>query len=96
MRLCSVLSVFQIESIMKIEIVTFRGRTEADNIADAQRMAKDLILDIITDGQPEEFWWAQIFWHEHHVCRTWSCPEIGVWQYSGWLPMYQPMLNFES
>ena len=55
---------------MKIEIVTFRGRAYADTVSEAQQKAKDLILDIITDGQPEEHWWAQIFWHEHRVCRT--------------------------
>ena len=81
---------------MKIEIVTFRGRAEAEDIREAQRIAKDLILDIITDGQPSDKWWAQILWHSQHVCRTWSCPTIGVWQYTGWLPLYEQMFNFES
>lgn len=81
---------------MKIEVITFRGRAEASTIKEAQRLAKDLILDIITDGQPVEHWWAQVLWHRQHVCRTWSCPKIGYWSYTPWLPMYEPMLNFEN
>ena len=80
----------------KIEVITFRGRLEVESIVDAQKKAKDMILDIITDGQPADKWWAQILWHRQHVCRTWSCPKVGLWQYTTWRPMYLGMLDFKD
>lgn len=70
---------------MKIKVVTFRGYKEVSSVREAQRVAKDMILDIITDGIDSDYWWAQIYWYEKQVSRTWLCPQIGVWSYSPWV-----------
>lgn len=69
----------------KIRVKTFRGYADFDSIRVAQQEAKNMILDIIVDGFPERFWWAQVYWYENQVLRTWSCPEVGLWSYTPWL-----------
>lgn len=76
----------------KIKVITFRGFYETDHIADAQRHAKDMILDIMTDGHPADLWWAEIRWYSQKVVRTISCPQIGFWSYTGWNPLLMDSL----
>ena len=68
----------------KVRVKTFRGFSEYESIREATRAAKDMILDIITDGQPSHLWWARIDWIEQKKMRIWSCPKVGVWQFSPW------------
>ena len=69
----------------KVRVRTFRGYADFDSIRVAQQEAKNMILDIIVDGHPESFWWAQVYWYDQQVYRTWGCPEVGKWIYSPWV-----------
>ena len=69
----------------KVRVRTFRGYADFDSIRVAQQEAKNMILDIITDGFESSLWWAQIYWYDQQVSRTWGCPEIGKWVYSPWV-----------
>ena len=68
----------------KVRVRTFRGYADFESIREAQEEAKNMILDIITDGFDSSYWWAQVFWYEKKVFRTWRCPEIGLWSYTRW------------
>ena len=66
-------------------IRTFRGYECTDDIEEARQMAKNMIMDIITDKWSNEYWWARIIDNWSGDSQLWVCPEIGKWAFSRWL-----------
>ena len=71
----------------KSRVRTFRGYADLDTIRVAPEKAKEMILDIMTDGFDKKFWWAQILWYDQKVSCIWSCPDVGLWNFTPWLKM---------
>lgn len=66
------------------KIVTFRGYQYCDRFFGASYAAKDMIMDIITDGFPSNLWWADIILLSTGMVQHWECPEVGKWSFTLW------------
>lgn len=66
-------------------IRTFRGYECTGDYDTAVQMAKDMIMDIITDSWCIEYWWARIIDQWSDDSQLWYCPKIGKWAHSDWL-----------
>lgn len=64
---------------------TFRGYDCTNLYTEAEQMAKDMIMDIMTDNWSQEYWWAAIIDNQQGQQKLWSCPQVGQWAYTGWL-----------
>lgn len=61
-------------------IKTFRGYEEIVGEENAVSTAKDMIMDIITDGISADFWWAVILSRPTGSMKYFiECPMIGIW-----------------
>ena len=66
-------------------IRTFRGYECSDTISEAERIAQDMIMDIMVDDWSKDFWWALIIDNHTGNSQLWNCPRVGLWGYTEWL-----------
>lgn len=69
---------------MSFIVRSFCGQCPADDYKEAERIAHEMLLDIIAGGFDCSCWFVRLIDTQRMRFKLISCVQLGYWRYTGW------------